>query len=161
MGTFSQKMMRFFGLTALLLLAFLAVATARPSDFKKHMKKGRKIWCSSHATMDLKRRNKENVPRVGRMEVPLDWGVFLLTLVMPMLMSRRQRKFAATWEKVVALLRSTARNSYTSFRTCSVRSRTTTDSLDMSTGGSDSMTRRQKENTSGHPVQRLTSLLGM
>merc|ERR1711915_883724 len=105
--------------------------------------------------------NKENVPRVGRMEVPLDWGVFLLTSEMPMLMSRRQRKFAATWEKVVALSRSTVRNSYTSFRTCSVRLRTTTDSLDTSTGGSDSMTRRQKENTSGHPVQRLTSLLGM
>jgi len=34
--------MRFFGLTALLLLACLAMATARPSDFKKHMKKGRK-----------------------------------------------------------------------------------------------------------------------
>merc|ERR1719419_1737577 len=35
-------MMRFFGFTALLLLTCLAMATARPSDFKKHMKKGRK-----------------------------------------------------------------------------------------------------------------------
>merc|ERR1711872_143374 len=111
--------------------------------------------------MDLQRLNKENVPRVGRMEVPLDLDVFLLTSEMPMLMSRLQRKSAAIWEQVDALLRSTVRNSSTSYRICSVRSRTTTGSRDTSTGGSASTTRRQKENTSGHPVQRLTSLLGM